>query len=381
MSRRGKGEGGIYRRASDGRWVGVLDLGWIDGKRRRRVVYGRTRAEVVEKLAALANQRRRGANLATPARTLATWLDEWMTEIKAHDGTRPSTLARYNQVIATHLKPGLGRIRLDRLTASDVQAFLNRRREMVAVGTVAKIHAVLRAALNDAERMDLVTRNVAKSVRVPLGVAGEHCVLNPDEARRLLSLVADDRFEALFVLALTLGLRRGELLGLEWRDVDTAAGTLRVERAIQRSGGELRVVEPKTKQSRRLLPLPRMAAAALDRQRARQARERLQAGGAWQDRGLIFATSIGTPVEPRNLNRRFMELRQKAGLPELRIHDLRHACATFLLAEGVEPRTVMEVLGHSTYRLTMDLYGHALPERMIAAAQVMDATLGGQRDV
>jgi integrase len=343
-------------------------------------VYGATRAEVVEKLAALDGQRRRGTNLAAPTRTLSAWLDEWMSEIKAHDGTRPSTLARYEQVIGTHLKPGLGRIRLDRLSPSDIQAFLNRRRKTVAAGTVAKIHAVLRAALTDAERTDLVPRNVAKSVRVPAGPTGNRCVLNPDEARRFLREVANDRFEAVFVLALMLGLRRGELLGLRWTDIDSQTSTLRVERALQRSKGELRIVDPKTPRSRRLLPLPRLAASALDRQRARQARDRLKAGTAWQDHGLIFATSIGTPVEPRNLNRRFMELRQKAGLPDLRLHDLRHACATFLLAEGVEPRTVMEILGHSTYRLTMDLYGHALPERMVAAAKAMDATLGGQRD-
>ncbi len=375
MSRRGRGEGGIYKRESDGRWVGVLDLGWIDGKRRRRVVYGPTRAEVVEKLRTLANQQRRGVNLAAPTRTISTWLDEWLTQIKAHDGTRPSTLARYEQVVETHLKPGIGRIRLDRLTPSDVQAFLARRRESVAAGTVGKIHAVLRAALSDAERMDLVARNVAKSVRVPSGPVSERRVLTPDEAKQFLTLVAGDRFGAVFVIALTLGLRRGELLGLRWTDFDTEHSTLRVERAIQRSGGELRIVEPKTRRSRRLLPLPELAVTALEKRRVRQARERLRAGPAWQDHGFIFTTTIGTPLEPRNLNRRFDELRDEAGLPDLRLHDLRHACATFLLASGVEPRTVMEILGHSTYRLTMDLYGHALPERMTAAAAVIDQLL------
>jgi len=377
VSRRAKGEGGVYRRAGDGRWVGVLDLGWIDGKRRRRVVYGATRAEAVEKLTTLANQRRRGVNLAAPTRTLRAWLDEWLSQIKAHDGTRPSTLARYRQISETHLKPGLGRVRLDRLTPVEVQEFLNRRREVVAAGTVAKIHAVLRAALSDAERMDLVVRNVAKSVRVGATPVGERRVLSAEEARRFLHMVAGERFEAVFVLALTLGLRRGEVLGLRWADFDAERSTLRVERAVQRAGGRLVLVEPKTRRSRRLLPVPRMAAAALDRQRVRQAAERLRAGSAWRDEGLVFTTSLGTPVEPRNLNRRFEELRVTAGLPDLRLHDLRHACATFLLASGVEPRTVMEILGHSTYRLTMDLYGHALPDRMTAAAVVMDRTLGG----
>ena len=377
MSRRGKGEGGVYRRAADGRWVAVLDLGWIDGKRRRRVVYGTTRAEVVDKLRKLSEQRRRGVNLAAPAQTVGAWLDEWLSQVKAHDGTRPSTFARYRQVCNTHLKPGLGRKRLDRLTPLDVREFLASRRGVVAPGTVAKIHAVLRAALGDAERMDLVARNVAKSVRAPSVPTGERRILTPDEARRFLATVAGDRFEGVFVLALALGLRRGEVLGLRWVDFDAELATLRVEQAIQRAGGQLVVVEPKTPRSRRLLPVPRLAAAALERQRVRQARERLKAGAEWHDLGLIFTTSIGTPIEPRNLNRQFGELRQKAGLETLRLHDLRHACATFLLASGVEPRTVMEILGHSTYRLTMDLYGHALPERMAAAAVAMDRTLGG----
>jgi integrase len=376
VSRRGKGEGSVYRRESDGRWVGVLDLGWIDGRRRRRVVYGSTRADVVGRLRELERRRRHGVNLAATTHTVGSWLDEWLNAFKAHDGTRPSTLARYRQVVETHLRPGLGRIRLDRLAPWDVQAFLTRCRASVSPGTVGKIHAVLRAALADAERMDLVVRNVAKSVRVRAAQPREQRVLSIEEARRLLGAVRDDRLEGVFVLGLTLGLRRGEVLGLKWNDFDPVAGTLRVERAVQRTGGRLVVVEPKTPRSKRLLPVPGLTAAAIERQRARQARDRLRAGSTWHDLGFMFATSLGTPLEPRNVNRRFNELRTELGMADLRLHDLRHACATLLLASGVEPRTVMEILGHSTYRLTMDLYGHGLPERMTAAAVVMDRTLG-----
>lgn len=377
MGRRGKGEGSIYRRASDGKWVGVLELGWVEGRRRRRLVYGSTRRGVVEKLAALRRAQEQGVDLLAPPRTVGQWLEEWLTDVKAHDGTRGSTLARYRQVVRVHLAPGLGRVRLDQLTARDVQRFLVGRSAVLSPASVVKVHAVLRVALGDAERLELVARNAARSVRAPRLARQERRVLTPAEARRFLDLVATDRLEAVIVLAVTLGLRRGEVLGLRWADVDLGAGLLRVERALQRVGGDLRLVEPKTRGSARSLRLPSLAIAALERQRARQAAERLRIGPAWQESDLVFTTPIGTPMEPRNVSRRFDQMRREAGLEWLRFHDLRHACATFLLASGMEPRTVMEVLGHSTIRLTMDLYGHVLPERMSAAAAAMDEALGG----
>lgn len=378
-ARRGHGEGSIYQRASDGRWVGVLDLGWHDGKRKRRTVYGATRAEVVKELTALRRAQEKGLDLLARPRTLSEWLDEWLTEIKTGDGTRPTTLARYRGVVEKQLKPGLGKLRLDKLAPRDVQRFLASLGDDLSAATVTKVHGVLRVALSDAERLDLVTRNVAKSVRPPSIREPERRSLDVEEARRFLDVASGDRLECVFVLGLTLGLRRGEVLGLRWRDVDMAARTLQVVQALQRAEGQLMLVAPKTKRSRRLLPLPETAVVALERHRVRQVAERLKAGAIWTDSGLVFTSTVGTPMEPRNVNRRFDELRARAGLPWLRLHDLRHGCATFLLAQGVEPRTVMEVLGHSTYRLTMDLYGHALPDRMRAAAEVMDRAVGGAR--
>lgn len=375
-NRRGHGEGSIYRRARDGRWVGMLDLGWIDGKRRRPVVTGATRAEVVVKLRQLRNAQDKGVDIAAPPRTLAAWLDEWMTDIKALDGTRPSTLDRYRIAIDSHIKPGLGRIRLDKLSPRDVQSFLASRAELVAPATVVKIHAVLRSALSDAERLDLVARNVAKSVRSPSLAKPERRVLTVDEAKRFLAVAAENRLEGVFVVGLTLGLRRGEILGLRWPDVDLENRVLHVRQAVQRAGGSLRIVEPKTHRSRRVLPIPAITVPTFERQRARQAAERLAAGPDWQDNGLVFASTLGTPMEPRNVNRRFEILRANADLDWLRMHDLRHACATFLIGHGVDHRTVMDVLGHSTIRLTLDTYTHVLDERMRAAAEAMDRAFG-----
>jgi len=370
--RRSHGEGGLYRRESDGRWVGVIDLGWVDGKRRRRTVYGRTEREALDKMRELRRAADRGQDLSVKAQTVGAWLAYWLTEIKGHDGTRPSTLTRYRYAVDKHLVPVLGKTRLDKLTPKDVQRLHAARRDSMKPASLAKIHAVLRAALSDAERMELVSRNAAKSVRSPRLEAEERRVLTPAEARSFLATVGDDRLEALFVLALTVGLRRGELVALRWADANVDAGTMRVRRSAQRVGGTLQFVEPKTRNSRRPVPLPRMAVDALKRQKERQDAERARAGKRWKENDLVFASTVGTLMEPRNVTRRFTQLRDKAGMPWLRLHDLRHACATFLLAAGVEPRTVMEILGHSTVRMTMERYGHALPERMRAAADAMD---------
>jgi len=231
--RRAHGEGSVYQRA-DGMWVAAVDLGWIDGKRRRRVVYGKTEQEAIGKRDDLRRQLQLGVDLGAPPRTLAAWLAEWLNDVKAHDGTRASTQRRYREVFNTHLGPGLGKIRLDRLNARDVQRFLTMLRGRLAPATIIKIHGVLRAALSDAERLDLVPRNVAKSAKPPSLGRLERRALTPVEAKSLLGELVGDRLEGLFVVAIATGLRRGEVLGLRWSDVDLAGGTLYVRRSPAR---------------------------------------------------------------------------------------------------------------------------------------------------
>ena len=214
--RRSHGEGGVYQRESDGRWVGAVDLGWIDGRRRRRVVYGRTEREVLAKLRDLRQAADRGQDLSARPRTVADWLSEWLTEVKAHDGTRATTLHRYEQIVERHLVPVLGKVRLDKLSPRDVQRLLSARRDSVSTATLVKIHSVLRVALADAERMELVARNAAKTVRPPSLPRDERRTLTVEEAQRFLKVVSGHRLEVVFVVALTMGLRRGEVLGLKW---------------------------------------------------------------------------------------------------------------------------------------------------------------------
>jgi len=228
--------------------------------------------------------------------------------------------------------------------------------------SVRLMHALIRNVLADAEREELVHRNVAKLVRPPRVRREEVRVLTTEDARRLVGVIRADRFEALWICALTLGLRKGELLGLHWNDIDFGNATLMVRQALQRVGGRLVLVEPKTALSRRVVPVPPQTLAALRAHRRRQNADRLAAGSAWRDTHLVFTTHQGGPLDPRNVNRSWYAVRSRVGLGHVRLHDLRHSCASFLLAAGASPRTVMKTLGHSQIGLTMNTYTHVLPE-------------------
>jgi integrase len=294
--------------------------------------------------------------------TSEVWLDEWFAA-KQRQGTRATTLRGYEWLIRQHIRPALGSVRLDKLTPTDIRHLVERKAESgLSAQSVRLMHALIRNALADAEREQLVYRNVAKLVRPPNAQREEVRVLTVEDARRLVGVVQGDRFEALWVCALTLGLRKGELLGLRWSDIDFGNSTLTVRQALQRAGGRLALVAPKTALSRRTVPVPPPTLAALRVHRTRQNADRLAAGASWQDSSLVFTTHLGGPLEPSNVNRAWYAVRSRATLPGLRLHDLRHSCASFMLAAGASPRTVMKTLGHSQIGLTMNTYTHVLPE-------------------
>lgn len=239
------------------------------------------------------------------------------------------------------------------------------------------IHAVLRAMLNHAMREELVARNVARLVQPPTPDRGESRPWTDVEARGFLTTTRAHRLHALFVVALGLGLRRGELLGLRWLDVDFTTGQLRVWHTLQRVRGDGVVYgPPKSRRSRRVLTMPAVVVAALRQHALQQNADRATAGPAWTDTGLVFTTATGRHVEPRNLNTTFSRLVARACVRPIRFHDLRHTCATLLLSRGVSPRMVMDILGHSQIAVTMNTYGHVIPAMQQEAAGHMDAALG-----
>jgi integrase len=215
----------------------------------------------------------------------------------------------------------------------------------------------------------MVHYNAAAMVSAPRGTHHEVRVFTPEEARRLLDAARGDRLEALYSVALALGLRQGEALGLKWSDIDLDTGTLRVRRASQRIPHQgTQLVDTKTQRSRRTLVVPPIVIAALRAHRAWQAMERLAAGERWVDHDLVFPSARGTLADGPNITHRFHRLLQRASLPPMRFHDLRHACASLLLVQGVHPRVVMETLGHSQISLTMNTYSHVLPALQREAA-------------
>lgn len=346
------------------------------GGRSRKRVYGRTRAEVFEKLAELQRLSRRGLPAISSGVTVGSFLHEWLTTV-AKNSVRPSTYRSYEMYVRSHLVPALGAKRLTRLSPTDVRMLVRAKEdEGLSAATVKQIHAILRAALQHAMREDLVARNVAKLVVVASARPPEVVPLTIEEARSLLRAAEGSRLYALWSVALVIGLRRGEALGLRWCDVDLERGELRVTQTLQRLDGRLMFVPPKSERSRRRVPLPAVALRALQDHRVQAVREASLRQETVEPDELVFTSTTGTPLEPRNVNRVFSELVRSAGLRHVRLHDLRHTCASLLLAQGVSPRVVMDTLGHSAIAVTMNTYGHVMPLMQRDAADRMNELLG-----
>ncbi|MDN5686259.1 MAG: site-specific integrase [Brachybacterium sp.] len=369
---RSNGEGSIYRR-KDGRWAGAAYVLTPDGTRKRKTSYGKTRKEVSTKLAKMQETSRSGI-AATPGRlTVRAFLEAWMRDVQ-EPRLSPATYQTYEGYIRNHIVPAIGSKPLGQLTASDLREFLGAKtREGKSAATVKQIHAIIRSALQHAMREDLVPRNVAKLVVVSNPVRQEVEPLTPEEAKMLLTTAEGHPWEALWTLYVGLGLRRGEALGLRWGDIDLENGRLRVAQSLQRSRGELRLKSPKTDTSRRRIVLPAFCIDALRRHHSSERVKLALLGLPGGPETLAFTSQVGTPIEPRNVNRAFVSLLDSAGLRRVKLHDLRHTCASLLLAQGVAPRVVMELLGHSAIAVTMNTYSHVIPELQEESAQRMDA--------
>lgn len=346
-----------------------------------RSLLARTRAVVRGRLRGGAEPDRLDGPATPGELTVGAFLEAWLTDV-VRLSVRPRTYVSYRYIVGLHLAPELGHLPLAALSPADVQALLNAKATSgLSPRTVAYLRGVLRGALGHAERLGLVSRNVARLARPPRIPRRQVAPLSVDEARVFLGAIRGDRLEALYLVALGVGLRQGEILGLRWRDVDLDRGALTVRHALARIDGRSVLVEPKWATSRRVVPLPSLVADALVAHRVRQADEPRPAGVVVPDefRDLVFTTTLGTPLDPISVTRRFQRILRGAGLPHQRFHDLRHACASLLLAAGVPARVVMETLGHSEISLTLNTYSHVLPSLGREAAERMDQVLTSAR--
>ena len=385
----------------DGRWEGRIDLGWVEGKRKRVSVYGRTRREVAEKLRKKQNDKANNALVVDERLTVARWLDHWVKVIlpnRVANGTLSvSTYHSYADTVRRHLNPGLGRVRLSKLKATDVDHFIASRRDEYSPNTLRIMRSTLRKALKDGLKSEVVPVSARFAVELsePVRVSRRaRLYLNLDEARRLLTEVRGDRLEAIYVVLLSLGLRRGEALGLYWEDISLNEGTIVIRRSLKRTRvmprpngtlppgptTQLELGSPKTSDSWRTQNLPKPCVEALVRHKAAQAEERL-AARSWPNPEMIFVTPVGTPIDPSNLAKDFMVHALRADLGHRNLHQLRHSAATLMLAQDVPLHEVSKVLGHSTISVTSDVYGHLTAERQRLAADAIGTALWGETKV
>jgi integrase len=376
MGKRGNGEGSISRRKNGG-WCAQYTV-YTSGGRKRRTLYGKTRQEVATKLSKALADREGGLTFDAGTTTVGEYLTRWLSH-SVRDTVSQKTYERYESIVRVHLSPALGAIRLKTLTPGHVRGLYREKLDAgLAPRSVLHIHRTLSKALKQATDDGLIPRNAASSVKPPRPRSEEIQPLSRDQVRTFLDTIRGDRMEALYVLAVTAGLRQGELLALKWEDVDLEGTnpTLEVRRSLSETRGRRSFVTPKSGRGRHLR-LSRWAVSALRTHRKRQLEERVRKAGLWEDNGLVFPSEVGTPMSGRNLYRAFKIRVKRASLPQtLRFHDLRHTCATLLLRQGVNSKFVQELLGHADISLTLNTYSHVLPDMGDAAAGGMDAALG-----
>ncbi|MFC9202555.1 tyrosine-type recombinase/integrase [[Kitasatospora] papulosa] len=366
------GAGTITKR-KDGRYQAAVYVLQPDGTRARKFAYGKTWTECDTKRRDLLAKVDQGVPVPTRSAKLSEWLPYWLDNV-VKPRRKLSTYDKYEAHVRLYLVPMVGGKRLESLGVADVRRFLVQLENKTTAATAKESHRVLRTALTAACREELVSRNVASLVEPPRAKSRELSPWSLDETLTFLAAARKDPLYAAFVLAITMGLRRGELVGLRWTDVDLDNRVLYVRQQTQRRRGVLYDDDPKGRR-RRAVPLPAMCIAPLRWHRMRQVTAKARAGESWQEGGHVFVTRTGRPVEPRNVYRSFTRVAESAGLRVIRLHDARHGCATILTAAGVAPRVVMEILGHSQISITMDVYTHVVQDTQREAISHMDRLL------
>jgi integrase len=368
MGKRAKGEGAVYRR-SDGRWEAQLRI----GIGRRKSVYGRTRREVLGKLREERWKLKRGLPVSSRKLTLAAFLERWLEVTRGR--VRESTLESY-ELNARRVSAELGDLPLSSLNPLLIQAtYQHLLRRGLSAYSVLQVHRLLHRALTHAFHLGLVKRNPVLLVYPPRPQRRPQTALSAEQLLFLLDRTRGDRLHPLWVLLSCAGLRIGEALGLRWQDVDLVAGRISVNQALhRRRGAGLVFVEPKTTRSRRAVELTKRAVEALAQHHRCQALQRLLTPG-WRDSGLVFTNLKGAAMQPHQANVELTRALRAAGLPLIRVHDLRHTTATVMLEAGIHPKVVQELLGHKTIATTLDTYSHVMPALHGQAVRVLDRWL------
>ena len=376
---RAHGTGSVFQRKDrkGKQWVAQIILG--NGKTRQ--TYYKTQKEAEDALNEMLYQYRRGTLITEKDQTVKQHFEYWLDIHKAR--VRLSTYLQYRRLVNKHILPMLGYRSLQKLSAHDLDALYARKlEEGLTPAYIRDIHVVMHMALKQAVRWRLITYNVSEDVTPPRETQPrQRQILTPEQAQKLLATAKGHRLAAMLTLALTTGMRRGELLALRWQDIDVKHGTLQVQRTVSPLAGSGYVErEPKTAKSRRTIKLPHFVMDVLREHRTHQLEARLEAGNKWQEHDLVFCNRYGGFLSPAVLFLQFTSLLKDAGLPHMRFHDLRHSAATILLSMGVPANVVQELLGHSHISMTLGVYGHVLSSMQQDAMDKLDDLFGKGED-
>ncbi|MGB9802640.1 tyrosine-type recombinase/integrase [Desulfofundulus sp.] len=370
---------GHIRKRGKNSWAVVVDLPRDPetGKRRRKwVTVQGTKKDAEKVLAKLLTEIYEGRAGTAPARlTLGEYLDRWLETVEM--GVKPSSIRTYRKEVGWWKEGLLGNIPLAKLTPLDVQRAVAVLGTRFAPRTVRGAFAILRAALRQAVKWGLLGKDPTDGVKLPPTYASEMKVWTEEDIVRFLRTARKSHYYPLFVLALSTGMRIGELLGLKWEDVDLETGEVYIKRTlIDRSiiKGVVFAL-PKTRTSSRKVPLDPFTVEILKQHKKKQTEARLKKGPDWTDYGLVFCTNRGLPLYHSNIRAAFKRTVRRAGVPLIRFHDLRHTHATLLLKKSVHPKIVAERLGHSSIKITLDTYSHVLPDTQAEAVSALEKIL------
>lgn len=362
-------------------WMVVYYLGYDEtGRKRYTTKRGfRTKKEAEQYLAEVTKALNEGTHVEPSRQTVESYLRSWLSDKQTQ--VRPGTWRSYRWLVEYHIIPHIGHVQLGKLRPSHLQRLYTEMQagnEPLSKQSVLNAHRILHQALDRAVKWGHIPRNVADAVEPPKPQRQEMRVWSEEELNRFLEAARNSRYHIAFVLLAATGMRVGELLALRWDAVDLDAGIVRVLRSYSYTGKGYKLEEPKTESGRRPIDLPASVVEELRRHRARQAEDRLKAGPLWDDHGLVICTALGRPVLQHNLRTLFMRLVRIAGVPRIRLHDLRHTHATILLKRGVHPKVVQERLGHSDITVTLNTYSHVVPGLQAAAAKAIDSIFATQ---
>ena len=382
-TRRSNGEGSVTQR-KDGTYMGRVSVGWDkNGNPKRHAVYGKTVAEVREKMVKIQHEMNTGIYIEPNRMNISEWMDIWLEEYKK-SSVRPSTFVSYEMNTRRHIKPHIGKLLLKDLRPDHIQKMYNTLLKSghedgisgLSPKTIRNIHNALHEALQQAMRNGIVMRNVSEAVTLPRRSKPQMRVLSVEEQEQFLKTLEGDRLEMAFRLDLSTGLRMGELLALSWNDVDLSEGVIRVVQSLNRiknfddnstTKTSLVFQETKTQSGQRSIPLPEPIIEDLKIHKQKQ-QEELELLGLKNKYNLVLTSEAGTPIDPRSFIRKFHNLINKAGLEHANVHSMRHTFATRLLEANEHAKVVQEMMGHSSISLTLDIYSHVLPDKKKSAA-------------